>query len=587
MAYNPYNAINSIYNLKGQWTTANASGDTNKANEAAQKAKKYYQELIDNGRGDIAQELQEKNYDQSRFVNEYYAKTGNTAFRPYLYNLGKKYGMSQADIDKAISYDEGTGEVTLGGKNIGKPLSEYDGVSYWKPETLDKEFSDYVSRNGITRSDTQLMKEHNEGISSKINDLFGIQKSDREQMAQNYDKFLDYNYNHNPYESEIGKSIMEDYQWKGAKASENETASGAASNSGNIDSFSAANASRQQAAFTNMGKQAVREDFNQRIANIQNTLNNLGIYQQNQDKGMQTTIGLEQNESQRLFDNDQTSQNNALNRDVITSQVTGVVPESMTLKNNQFFNSDGTLKSTDIDYQEIINNAKKQLETETDPQRKADLQYTIRQADQARNYKIQNSPGYAMYANTMRMLAPESTAAVKSEDKQLGSNEKIVHMNNETSRYVADRDAKAKENVAATNAGAQRDVAQIEANSDKYAVDAETGLGYAELAAKSSGSRTLTSTELKSANEVIKQINEMYKGNSTGKSEGDDIIISNGGRFAFNPNVDRASWLDIVYHVIDKDDYLSLDTKVAIFDSLGITDAELERLENQYSNKGG
>lgn len=562
MAYNPNNAINSIYNLKGQWTTANASGDTGKANEAAQKAKKYYQELIDNGRGDIAKELQEKDYKQSDFVKKYYAMDGNTAFRPYLYNLGKKYGMSQTDIDKAISYNDTTGEVSLGGKNIGKPVGEYDGVSYWKPETLDKEFSDYVSRNGITRSDTQLMKEHNEGISSKINDLFGIQKSDREQMAQNYDKFLDYNYNHNPYESEIGKSIMEDYQWNGAKASANETASGAASNSGNIDSFSAANASRQQAAFTNMGKQAVREDFNQRIANIQNTLNNLGIYQQNQDKGMQTTIGLEQNESQRLFENDQTAKNNDVARKQTIASVTGVVPNEWANSGNPFLNDDGTLKYKDIDdYKTII----QQAEARGDKQ-------TADYARVARGIKIWGDyKNYGQWDDgDYKTVSPQKTESSRQFDENTALKKHEIDSESSTRRYEADKGYQS--NV---------DTTRIKADSDKYAVDAEKELGYAELGTRSSGSGTLNSTQIKSADSIASYINKLYKDESVGKESGSDVIIYDNGKYTFKPGIDRESWLHPVYYQIIKN---ANDANVAMnmLNQLGYTADEIKTLNKQY-----
>ena len=43
-------------------------------------------------------------------------------------------------------------------------------------------------------------------------------------------------------------------------------------------------------------------------------LADLGVYLQNQDKGMQTTIGIQQEEGQRLFENDQTAKNNEVAR---------------------------------------------------------------------------------------------------------------------------------------------------------------------------------------------------------------------------------------------------------------------------------
>ena len=116
-----------------------------------------------------------------------------------------------------------------------------------------------------------------EAITAKINDLYGIQRSDRETMSGKYDYLEKYNYDHNPYESEIGKSIMEGYKFKGKTASDNAVASDAGSNGGNIDSYAAANANRQQLAFTNAGKQAVLNDFNTRINNAKEILSQSGV----------------------------------------------------------------------------------------------------------------------------------------------------------------------------------------------------------------------------------------------------------------------------------------------------------------------
>lgn len=153
MAYSPYNAVNAIYKLKGQWDSANKSGDETKKNEAAQKAQSYYNELRRNGYGSVADELTASDYAAAKSINDYYAKTGRTATRPYFYTLGKSRGLSESDIDKLIGWDNTTGEITFGGKNIGKPDSVVDGTSYWSDTSvLDNAFNDYVDKTGLTRS---------------------------------------------------------------------------------------------------------------------------------------------------------------------------------------------------------------------------------------------------------------------------------------------------------------------------------------------------------------------------------------------------------------------------------------------------
>lgn len=81
----------------------------------------------------------------------------------------------------------------------------------------------------------------------------------------------------NPYESDIGKSIMNFYNMQGGKGASEATAEAAATNAGNIDSYSAANANRQRLAFTNAGTEAIRNQYNATTANLLNTLQQFGI----------------------------------------------------------------------------------------------------------------------------------------------------------------------------------------------------------------------------------------------------------------------------------------------------------------------
>lgn len=292
-------------------------------------------------------------------------------------------------------------------------------------------------------------------ITGKVNDLYGIQKSDREKMAGKYDTLEDYNYNHNPYESEIGKSIMEDYKFQGKTASDNAVASGGGDNGGNIDSFASANANRQQLAFTNAGKQAVLNDFNTRIANAKDILYNLGVYQQNQDKGMQTTIGLQQTEEQRVFDNEETAKNNDVSRKKTISDVTGVAPNEWVDANNEFLDENGNLKAEyeNVDFSAIMANAKKNGNTEL-----------YNQASVARAKKIfGNYDKYGKYddgnytlngkqqTESARQFDENSKLTEKDIDtsadltrEEIQANERMTNSTNATNLQIADKELQAK-----------------------------------------------------------------------------------------------------------------------------------------------
>lgn len=199
-----------------------------------------------------------------------------------------------------------------------------------------------------------------------INHTFNVQNTNMDDMKKKYDYIFDYNINDNPYESEVGKSILSRYQYQGETASDNAVASGGASNGGNIDSYAAANANRQQLAFTVAGDQAVQNYRNNVLTNARNFLNDMGSYLQNQEKGMQTTAGMKQTEEQRVFDNSETSKNNDVSRKKTISEVTGYAPNEWVDANNEFLDDNGNLKAEyeNLDFSAIMANAKKNGDTE-------------------------------------------------------------------------------------------------------------------------------------------------------------------------------------------------------------------------------
>lgn len=199
-----------------------------------------------------------------------------------------------------------------------------------------------------------------------INHTFNVQNTNMGDMKKKYDYIFDYNINNNPYESDVGKSILSRYQYQGKTASDNAVASGGASNGGNIDSYASANANRQQLAFTVAGDQAVQNYRNDVLTNARNFLNDMGTYLQNQEKGMQTTAGMKQTEEQRVFENDETSKNNDVSRKKTISEVTGFAPNEWVDANNEFLDDNGNLKAEyeNVDFSAIMANAKKNGNTE-------------------------------------------------------------------------------------------------------------------------------------------------------------------------------------------------------------------------------
>lgn len=389
MAYNPYSAINAIYKLKGQWDAANNLGDETKKNEAAKKAQNYYNQLRNYGYGDIADELTASNYTQAKAINDKWAKMGKTSTRDYLYSLGKSRGMTSSDIDKLINWDNQTGEVSFGGKKIGAPDTVVDGVSYWGDTSiLDNAFNDYIKRSGTTRTKSAAVDQENENLFAKYN--------------QEYEDLK----NTNPFETEEAKSILAKYDLAGLQGRDNVVASNAGSNGGNIDSFAAANALRQQAALVNQGQQAVLNAHQQKLDHARALLSDMGV---NID---------------RVYNQDETSKNNDVARKSEIASVSGYTPTEWSIQNDSFLKNfvdeNGKLKAeyNDVDFQELINNAKANGNTDL-----ANKYAILRGLKIFGNF---NEHGKYLNEGDISYITPQYTEARRQFDEQIAAADRAL-----------------------------------------------------------------------------------------------------------------------------------------------------------------
>lgn len=236
MAYNTQDAVNTILRLKGNWLNANAEGDTKKTAQIANEAQNYYGQMRENGNTKLADTLYNSGYDASKkYVNDYFAQSGKSAIRPYFYGLGSKYGLSQSDIDNALQYNDTTGEVSLGGKNIGKPSAiGSNGVSYWDNTTLDNAFKNYVQDTGKSQTTSSLVGQQQSNLFDHYNDLMKTN-------TQDYNDYMNL-VKANPFSTDEAKAILGKYNLSAIQGRNNQLALGTASNGGNVDSYSAANA---------------------------------------------------------------------------------------------------------------------------------------------------------------------------------------------------------------------------------------------------------------------------------------------------------------------------------------------------------
>ena len=127
MAYNPSSAVSAIYRLKGEWDAANKAGDAAKKKKASEDAKKYYDELIRNDYGSVADELSAADYQKAKSI----------------YDKWSNFNVTNSD----------NGGVGSAG-NVGTPTRE-DPISQ----------ADLSTKNSVE-------------VNSKVNDLWGIETED-------------------------------------------------------------------------------------------------------------------------------------------------------------------------------------------------------------------------------------------------------------------------------------------------------------------------------------------------------------------------------------------------------------------------
>lgn len=423
MNYNPYSDMNSILKYKQKWVDADTAGDTTGKNNAATKAQEHYQSLRDNGYGSQAQRLYDSGLQESKnYVSDFMAKTGRSQIRPYLYGKASQYGLTQADIDKALSFDTTTGEVSLGGKNIGKaPAISSDGYSYWDSSVLDNAWNDYVQSAGLSKN---TMKD---SVQRATDNLLKMGEGWNDTYKQDYSDYMNI-VKQDPLASDTAKRILAQYGLMGYTGRQNALANGAASNGGNVDSYSAANAMRQQAALNTMGAQTAAQialdAYNSKVQaaagssakleGARQLLAQLGVNINDAVANNETMLNGEVDRSEKVkngeVDRNETILNGKMNRAAQEADITGVQPRYINNRQNRYFDENGNLKdAAGTNFADIVYALRGELENTTDETRRKEIEQNIEEALAAGNYKV-TMPEYSQYATEWARQFPTAGA---------------------------------------------------------------------------------------------------------------------------------------------------------------------------------
>lgn len=223
--YNPYKDVASVVNMKSRYNQGKATGDPNyrSYNEQAQE---YYNNLIKNGMADVADELKSVDYDKAVDILKRYSPDTDTS-----------------DYEQYYSDLVGTAINNAQSPQMSTAVSDI--------------MESYKNNDKLLNGD--ITYDSNGNVTGGLNiDHYNTGKNQ-----------LDYINNFDVTKQSYYEPIMSEYKLKGYDAAQGEYADVGSTNGGNIDSYAAANANRQQLAFTNAGMNAALAQANQNQGNWQ------------------------------------------------------------------------------------------------------------------------------------------------------------------------------------------------------------------------------------------------------------------------------------------------------------------------------
>lgn len=495
MAYNPYYDARIVYDQKTQWSYATTDARRKIHSDAAEQARKRlrangYKDIADQigadsdlvATRDVVEKLRVDSglkYDKVPEVPEKFLKpttststaTTTTTTTPTTTTSTTTGAASNPTTTTPTT----TSNPTSNTKDVVKMASKYNPYSdiqkvynakvAWNNATTDEErkrqsdiataarntlsaygYSDVAEQISASGADATAVRKILEAYAPKTAQVETNNLKSNEVNRENAGLFDKYNQTYedltttNPFETDTAKAILAKYDLSGLQSRNNAVASGGASNGGNIDSYAAANALRQQASLVNQGQMAVLDAHQQKIDNVRGLLSDMGV---NID---------------RVFNQDETSKNNNVARLSEQANVTGYTPSEWVIANddvyNTYLNADGSFKKEmeDVDIQALINSAKASGDTET-----AKKLAVVRGRKMLGNYAE-----FGQYANQgdISYMKPQITEARRESEQNDATVRETLKSESADTRYGIDAE---KQIAAAKN---QNAIDQIKAQTE-------------------------------------------------------------------------------------------------------------------------
>lgn len=439
--YNPYNDYEKILGYKADYGNAKSTGQD--PNQYYLAAMPYYESLINNGYSDLAHELAQSNHAQAGTLrdkyglkadnqfnldNDFAEMTGQTQGQAATPNAANNPQTAQGIINAAHPNDTsinnlmklGTGETGMANDVFNTAQGIATGAIQTQPSATTQNLYDLYNSD-YNRLNGQIQYDKDGNVISGLN-------TEHYNIGRNQ---LDYLNNFDITKQPYYQGIMDQYKLGGYNAAQGEYANGAANNGGNIDSYAAANANRQQLAYTTAGMQQAMAMANQNQQNWQNLYSQMSNDLYNQGTLSLQTLGI----ARDMYAQDSQERMNALDVEgsLASAQMAAAVQQFQSLVEERM--KDKGITAEMAMQEKDIAAAKEQLELQL-----------------ASNERIQegiNALGYY----------------------QTDANERMSQDTNATNKDIAGINANAQLGVAGINADASKYAAAQSAAASMYGAD--------------------------------------------------------------------------------------------------------------------
>ena len=440
--------------------------------------------------------------------------------------------VANTQLPFSVNYENGM--VSVGGQMIKPAFVTPDGKAYVDRGALDAAVAKAQEAAGI---------QNRQDIYAKYDDRYGDMYADLVDRLYNREEF-----SYNPETDPAYEAYRDMYMREGDRAMRDAMGAAMGASGGYMNSAAATAAAQQNNYYT--------QQLNDRIPELMQF-----AYQRYADdftrnrQALSDIMGLDKEQFNREY---------GMNNDIINDiRYNNALNEARDDKAYERYWSEKAYNDSIDQWNKTFNETQLNNQLAREAQQIANLSArrveALRQAQATGQWPAEaaelgfdiNSDPFAM---DIRQLEMERDNAIQLQQS-------LSYINVAAEKELGAFNTQQQKELAAYNSGLDWNLYQ-----NKYNLESQnTGLSNSDI--------------VKMTDTMAKNINGIYKSNDTGKASGQDVILIDGnGNYRINPEVDRASYLDLIINNVLENNAMPDEVKGAFLNSLGISDSDIIRV---------